>query len=105
MAFEMNNNTGSIFKNKRKEKEKHPDRTGKIKVDGKEYWLSGWIKKKDDGEQCAELRDGDEGGPVLGVLAADQAHGRSREREMSCAADWDELGEALDQPEKQRLPE
>jgi hypothetical protein len=40
-----NTNRGVLFVNDRKESDKHPDRTGSINVDGKEYWLSGWIKE------------------------------------------------------------
>ena len=37
-------NRGSLFRNKRKNTEKHPDYTGSLNVDGKEYWLSAWSK-------------------------------------------------------------
>lgn len=36
--------TGVLFKNERKEKESHPDRTGTITVGGKQYRLAAWIK-------------------------------------------------------------
>ncbi len=39
-----NTNSGVLFKNDRKESEKHPDYTGKINVNGEEFWLSAWIK-------------------------------------------------------------
>lgn len=39
-----NTNTGVLFKNKKKETEKHPDYTGSINIDGKEYFLGGWKK-------------------------------------------------------------
>jgi len=41
-----NTNRGSIWKNDRKETEKHPDFTGSINVEGKEYWLNGWRRKE-----------------------------------------------------------
>ena len=44
MAYEMRPNTGSMFVNDKKETETHPDRTGTALIDGKEYWVSGWIK-------------------------------------------------------------
>lgn len=44
-----NTNRGALFKNDRKETDSHPDLSGKIDVDGKEYWLSGWTKRNDDG--------------------------------------------------------
>jgi hypothetical protein len=46
MAYD-NNMSGAIFRNKRKEKDAHPDRTGQCTIDGKEYWISGWMKEKD----------------------------------------------------------
>lgn len=39
-----NTNSGTIGKNKRKEKDTHPDIAGTINVEGKEYWLNGWHK-------------------------------------------------------------
>lgn len=44
MAYEQRDNSGSMFKNNRKENEKHADMTGDIMVDGKLYWLNGWRK-------------------------------------------------------------
>lgn len=40
-----NTNRGSIWKNERKETEKHPDFTGSINVEGKEFWLNAWKRK------------------------------------------------------------
>jgi hypothetical protein len=40
-------NRGSFWKNDRKETDKHPDWTGSLNVDGLEYWVSGWTKRKD----------------------------------------------------------
>lgn len=39
-----NTNRGSLGKNKRKEQDKHPDYSGQINVDGRDYWLSAWLK-------------------------------------------------------------
>lgn len=44
MAYELRDGQGSLFKNERKEAEKHPDYTGSVKIDGREFWLSAWIK-------------------------------------------------------------
>jgi hypothetical protein len=46
MAYELRDGQGTLFRNERKETEKHPDYTGSIKLpDGSECWLSGWIKQ------------------------------------------------------------
>lgn len=39
-----NTNRGALFRNHRKEKDTHPDHQGTINVDGKDYWLSAWVK-------------------------------------------------------------
>lgn len=44
-----NNFTGIISKNERKEKDLQPDIRGNCTIDGKEYWISGWIKVRNDG--------------------------------------------------------
>ena len=44
MAFEAKPNTGSLFKNERKEKETHPDYKGSCLVGGSEMWMSAWLK-------------------------------------------------------------
>lgn len=49
-----NTNRGVLFINDRKEKDSQPDRTGRLNVDGVEYWLDGWIKSK-DGKQYLSL--------------------------------------------------
>tara|TARA_S200002703_G_scaffold118308_1_gene103962 strand:+ start:3558 stop:3824 length:267 start_codon:yes stop_codon:yes gene_type:complete len=43
MAYEQKNNTGSLFRNEKKETENHPDYNGSMLIDGTEYWISGWI--------------------------------------------------------------
>lgn len=50
MAFEQRDNSGSVFKNDRKEKETHPDRTGTAMIDGVTYYVSGWIKNGSKGQ-------------------------------------------------------
>lgn len=52
MAYD-NTNSGALFKNDRKEKENHPDYQGTINVEGREYWLSGWVKEGKEGSKMA----------------------------------------------------
>jgi len=44
MAYEQRDNSGSLFKNDRKEKENHPDYKGSCMVGGVEMWMSAWLK-------------------------------------------------------------
>lgn len=44
MPYETRDNTGSMFKNNRKERENQPDMTGEIMVEGKLFWLNAWRK-------------------------------------------------------------
>lgn len=48
--FKQKPNSGSLFKNKKKETDKHPDYTGEINVDGKLLRLSAWIKDGKNGK-------------------------------------------------------
>ena len=51
-----NRNKGIVSKNDRKSQDNHPDITGSINVDGVEYFLDGWMKKrKDDGRPFYSL--------------------------------------------------
>ena len=45
MAFEQRELSGSMFKNDKKTQPNHPDYRGDCKVEGKLYWMSGWIKE------------------------------------------------------------
>lgn len=45
MAYEQKTNTGSLFKNDRKEQPNHADYRGTINIDGKDYWLNAWVKE------------------------------------------------------------
>jgi hypothetical protein len=55
MAYEQRDNSGSLFKNERKDKDSHPDYTGNGMIDGKGYWFSAWIKKDRNGKPFMSL--------------------------------------------------
>ena len=50
-----NTNRGVLFINDRKTEDAHADRNGSINVDGKEYWLNGWLKKDKSGRPFLSL--------------------------------------------------
>lgn len=50
MAYELRNNSGTAFKNRRKEQDSHPDLTGEMMVDNKMYWLNVKIRKDRNGD-------------------------------------------------------
>lgn len=50
MEREVRNNSGVLFTNDKKETEKHPNYKGSIRVDGVDYWISGWIKQSAAGK-------------------------------------------------------
>lgn len=54
-GFEQKPNSGSIFNNERKEQDSHPDRTGSCNIDGRDYWVNGWLKKTKDGKPYLSL--------------------------------------------------
>jgi hypothetical protein len=50
MSFEHKPNSGSFFKNNKKENDKHSDFNGTYKDEnGVEYWVNVWEKKSDKG--------------------------------------------------------
>lgn len=55
MTYEQKDNTGSVFKNERKEKDTHPDRTGSATIGGVAYWVNGWVKQDKNGNQYLSL--------------------------------------------------
>lgn len=55
MAFEQKDNSGALFRNDRKESENHPDHTGTAKIQGREYYISAWIKQGKNGGKFFSL--------------------------------------------------
>lgn len=50
-----NNNKGVLFDNNKKEKETHPDKTGKATINGEDYWVSAWYNTSKKGVEYINL--------------------------------------------------
>jgi hypothetical protein len=50
-----NTNRGVLFTNDKREKDSHPNMTGKINIEGKDYWLSAWTKTSKNGNKFLSL--------------------------------------------------
>jgi hypothetical protein len=50
MAYTPKEGSGSLFKNTRKTTDNHPDYNGSIMLNGKEHWLSAWVKEGTKGK-------------------------------------------------------
>ena len=48
-------NAGAMWKNRKKEKENHPDFTGEVTIAGRQYWLSGWARESAAGNRYTSL--------------------------------------------------
>lgn len=55
MAFEMKENSGSLFKNDKRMGESHPNAKGTALIYGVEYWVSAWTKKDKNGNPWQSL--------------------------------------------------
>lgn len=50
MAYQHKPDSGSLFRNDKKESDKHPDYKGDALIDGKEFWVSAWINEGKNGK-------------------------------------------------------
>ncbi len=55
MSKENKDLSGVLFKNDRKETERHPHYTGNATINGVEYWVSGWVNTSDKGTKYMRL--------------------------------------------------
>lgn len=51
-----NTNRGAAWPNEKKLSDNHPDLTGSINVDGKDYWLSVWKKRPTDSAKAPVIK-------------------------------------------------
>ena len=61
MSYEIKENSGSLFRNDKKEKESHPDYKGSANIAGLEYWVSAWVNTKNGKSWMSfkyQLKDG-----------------------------------------------
>jgi hypothetical protein len=56
MAYEMKDNSGSLFKNERREKDTHANAKGTALIDGVEYWVDAWTNEARDGSKYQSLK-------------------------------------------------
>lgn len=56
MSFEHKPDTGSLFRNDKREKETHPHAKGSAMIDGVEYWISAWTNEAKDGSKYQSLK-------------------------------------------------
>jgi uncharacterized protein (DUF736 family) len=53
--FEQKNNTATLFQNRKKEKDTHPDMTGSLLVDGIKKDISAWKKQDKNGNDYISI--------------------------------------------------
>ena len=53
--MEQRDNSGALFKNDRKQTDKHPDYRGDITIGGRKFFLSAWLKKTSKGSTFMSL--------------------------------------------------
>ena len=51
MAYEVRDMCGSVFKNKRKDKDTSPALTGTGMIFGREVWINAWVKVDKNGDK------------------------------------------------------
>lgn len=66
MTYQHKPDSGSLFRNDKKDSDKHPDYKGSALIDGKEYWLSAWVNDGKNGKymsvKFAEKQDAHDNG-------------------------------------------
>lgn len=48
--YQQKDNNGTLFKNDRKETDKHPNYKGDAIINGKPMWISAWVKEGKNGK-------------------------------------------------------
>jgi len=55
-AYETKDFTGALFRNDKKETDKHPDYKGSAVIDGNDMWVSAWINTSAKGTKYMSLK-------------------------------------------------
>ena len=56
MSYETKDNTGRLFKNDKKETEKHPHYTGSATIGGVEFFMDAWLNTAESGRKYMSFR-------------------------------------------------
>lgn len=56
MAYEQKPNTGSLFRNDKKESDSHPSHKGNAIIAGVDYWMDAWVNETNDGRKYFSLK-------------------------------------------------
>lgn len=89
MAYQQKENSGSLFKNEKREKDTHPHMTGTALIDGKEYWVSAWTKEGTKGRWQSLAFKPKEGGQEPRRGGSSKVGGGSIEDEIPFAPERD----------------
>lgn len=85
MAYEQKPNTGTLFKNHKKENEKQPTHTGTINIEGVEYYLNAWVNETKKGEKYFAIK-------VKPKEIKVNAHNQAKANAYQAAPAWEDDG-------------
>lgn len=51
-----NKNSGALFRNDKRATEQHPEYTGKITIEGREFYLSAWVNEMRNGQKYFAIK-------------------------------------------------
>jgi hypothetical protein len=56
VAYEQKDDTGSLFKNEKREKETHANARGSARIGGVDYWVDAWTNTTNSGDKYQSLK-------------------------------------------------